>query len=273
MQLRYEDATMDGHMIPIAAPAALAPIWREVLRDHPGARNALQRGIMPILTRLTIHTSGLSIRVDHPVETHNGFLLAHDRLGDEVTRLFMNIWCSIDGIEGRIGPTLPGSERVPAATIFAEHTFTRPFAPPGQRRVLRLGVDGYPDIPELRYVQPAPSSAADAPRGATWVDETLPDTAEYVFTLDQTDGNQHVNSLVYIRLFGEAVNRRLASSGRALRARMHAVDIGFRKPCFAGDRVRAHVRLFQRGSELGAAGTIIGGDGKPRCYVRVALCA
>jgi hypothetical protein len=271
MYLRYEDVTMDGHLTPLAAPAALATIWREVLRDHPGARNAMMSGIVPILTRLTIHTGDRPIRVDHMVDVLNGFVLAHDRQGDEITRLFMNMWCEIDGVGGRLGPFPPSGERVRAATVFAEHTFTRPLAPPDQRRVTQLVVDGYPPVPELHYRQPAVSSAADAPDGATWLEELAPDPLDFAFTLDQTDSNQHVNSLVYIRVFAEAVNRRLAATKRPLRARTRAVDIGYRKPCFAGDSVRVHLRLFQLGTELGAAGKLVGADGKDRCYVRVVL--
>jgi hypothetical protein len=269
--LRYEDVTMDGRLIALGAPAGLAPLWRELLVDHPGARNAIQLGIIPILTRLTIHTGDTSFRVDRPVETRNGFALAHDLEGDAVSRLFMNVWCEIHGVAGRLGRTNTAAGPTFAGSVFAEHTFTKPLAPPDQRKVTRLAVDGYPEVPELRYVQPRATTAADAPEGANFLDELAADTTDYVFTLDQTDSNQHVNSLVYIRLFMEAVNRRLAQSGRALRLRTKAVDVGYRKPCFAGDRVRAHLRLFQHGDSLGAAGSVVGDDGKPRCYVRVAL--
>jgi len=91
----------------------------------------------------------------------------------------------------------------------------------------------------------------------------------YWFTLDQTDANQHVNSLVYIRSFLDAAQRRLAATGQPLKLRSRAVDIAYRKPCFAGDRVRAHLRLFDLAGAVGAAGSFVGDDGKPRCYVRV----
>jgi acyl-CoA thioesterase FadM len=271
--LRYEDVTMDGRLIPLGAPSGLAGLWREVLVAHPGAINALHLGIIPILTRLTIHTMDRSIRVDRPVETRNGFALAHDRDGGgEVSRLFMNVWCEIHGLAGRLGRTAPSGELALAGRVFAEHTFTRLLAAPDQRRVTKLGVDGYPDVPELHYAQPAPATAAEAPDGTKFVEELAPDSTDYAFTLDQTDSNQHVNSLVYVRLFLEAVNRRLAATGRSLKVRATAVDIAYRKPCFAGDRVRAQLRLFEGDSgALGAAGQVVGDDGKPRCYVRVAL--
>ncbi|HUJ56961.1 MAG TPA: hypothetical protein VLX92_00555, partial [Kofleriaceae bacterium] len=152
-----------------------------------------------------------------------------------------------------------------------EHTFTRLMAPPDQRRVTRLAAAGYPELPDTLYDVPAPATAQEAPPGARWIDELAPDPAEYVFTLDQTDSNQHVNSLVYIRLFLEAVNRRLAAAGRPLKLRSRAVDIAYRKPCFAGDRVRASLRLYEHDGGLGAAGLVAGGDDKPRCYARVEL--
>lgn len=271
--LRYEDVTQDGRLIPVASPSALAGLWREVLVDHPGARNAIQQGIIPILTRLTLNTVDTSIRVDRPVECRPGFALAHDRQGDDVSRLFMNVWCEIRGVAGRLGRNATAGELTLAGTVFAEHVFTRLLAPPDQRKVTRLGVDGYPDVPETRYAAPAPTTAGEAPDGALWLDDLALDPAEYVFTLDQTDSNQHVNSLVYIRLFHDAINRRLAATGRPLlRVRSRAVDIAYRKPCFAGDRVRAQLRLFQHDGGLGAAGFVQGADdGKPRCYVRVLL--
>jgi len=273
--LRYEDVTQDGHLIPIAAPSALALLWREVLVDHPGNRNAIKQGIIPILTRLTINSLEQRIRVDRPIESRTGFSLAHDvDASGEVARLFMNVWCEIRGVAGRLGRNATAGELAVAGHVFAEHTFTRPLAPPDQRKVVSLPVEGYPPVPEHRYAAPRPETAQEAPAGATWLDELAPDPAEYAFTLDQTDSNQHVNSLVYIRIFHDALNRRLAAAGRPMRLRSHAVDIAYRKPCFAGDKVRASLRLFEHADGIGAAGLIAGvADGKPRCYVRVLVRA
>ena len=113
--------------------------------------------------------------------------------------------------------------------------------------------------------------AQELPPGARWLDELAADPTDYAFTLDQTDSNQHVNSLVYVRLFLDAINRRLLATGRSMRLRSRAVDIAYRKPCFAGDKVRARVRLFEHEGNVGAAGLIEGSDGKPRCYVRIQL--
>jgi hypothetical protein len=265
---RYEDVTQDGRLMPIGIPHALGGLWREVLVHHPGARNALATGVIPILTRLTLTSHDTPIRVDRPYESRAGFQLAHDRdAAGEVSRLYMNVWAELRGAAGKLSRHVTPGELATAGQIFAEHTFTRLLAPPDQRKVTRLGVEGYPDVPETRYAAPAPTTAQEPPEGAAWISDLAPDTTDYVFTLDQTDSNQHVNSLVYIRLFLEAVNRRLAAEGKPLKVRSRQVDIAYRKPSFAGDRVRAHTRLF----DGGAAGHITGTDGKPRCYVRVEL--
>ncbi len=270
--LRYEDVTQQGHIIPLAIPPVLSGLWRATIVPHKGARNALAQGIIPILTRLTIVSLDQPIRPDADVESTAGFVVAHDRdASGEVSKLYMNVWANVRGVAGRIRPgATMGTELAPCGQLFAEHTFTRLLAPPDQRKVTRLAnVDGYPEIPEMHHPALAPTTAGEHPPGGRWLDELAPDSADYCFSLDQTDSNQHVNSLVYINLFMEAVNRRLAAAGAPLKVRTRAVDIAYRKPCFAGDRVRAHVRRFEHPDGSGAAGYIAGNDGKPRCYVRI----
>jgi len=259
---RYEDVTMDARLIPIAAPAGLAGIWRDLLVHDTSHRETIARGIIPILTRLTIHTTANQVRVDRPFECSNGYELAR---GSD--RVHMNVWCELRGVAGRLGKSTTG-EHITAGHVFAEHTYTRPLAPPDQRKVTDLG-EGI--IVPGHYQAPAAATAGEAPEGARYLEELSPDTADYVFTLDQSDSNQHINSLVYVRLFMEAVNRRLADRGRPLRTRSTAVDVAYRKPCFPGDRVRAELRLYENAGALGACGQVVGSDGKARCYVRIAL--
>jgi hypothetical protein len=265
--VRYEDVAQDGRIMPIALPPGMSGLWHGVLRNHPGQRSAVAKGVLPILTRMTLHSLDQPIRIDRPIESRAGFELTRDGDGDDA-RIFMNVWAEISGAGGRIGSREPGPLAV-AGRLFSEHTFTRPFAPPDQRRVTRLDVEGYPALPETLYRCPAAATASEPPDGSGWIDELADDPAEIALTLDQTDSNQHVNSLVYIRAFLDAAQRRLASGGHSLKVRSRAVDIAYRKPCFAGDRLRAQLRLFDGPDGLGAAGTLTGTDGKPRCHVRV----
>ncbi|HEY2736341.1 MAG TPA: hotdog domain-containing protein, partial [Polyangiales bacterium] len=74
------------------------------------------------------------------------------------------------------------------------------------------------------------------------------------FGLTHTDANQHVNSLVYARLFEEAALRRLHALGEGTALLGRRIELNYRKPCFAGDRMRFAVRSYRRQGELGATG-------------------
>ncbi|HET9627472.1 MAG TPA: hypothetical protein VFP84_39215 [Kofleriaceae bacterium] len=279
---RFEDCAQDGRLLAIAVPAATHALWENVLDDHPGTRNSLATGVLPLLTRWTVRSFDQPVRVDRPLTATMGFELAHERdAAGAVARLYLNVWAEARGLPGRINVGPPpalgaGGEPVAAGWVFAEHTFTRPFAPAGARRVTSLaGIEGYPALPEATYRSQAPASAAALPDGARWLDALAPDVIATRFTLDQTDGNQHVNSLVYVRLFLDAAQRRLAAGGHPALVRSTEYDIAFRKPSFAGDTVRAHLRMFAHGDQLGAAG-FLAADGeadKPRCFIRVAYGA
>lgn len=277
---RYEDCTQDGRLTTLAIPPSLATTWAARDARNHGARRARASGLVSLLTRLTVGSLDHPVRVNRPFEVTGGFQLAHDRdASGAVSKLFMNVWTSLRG-----RPHLPreawdahrassrSAELVPAGQAFAEHTYTRPFGPPDQRRVTSFaGAEGLPEVPEARYHQPAPASAGEAPDGATWIDQLAPDPVDTVFTLDQTDANQHVNSLVYVRVYLAAFERRLAAGGHPSRLRSKEFDIAYRKPCFVGDRVRAHIRMFAHGDQLGGAGFLAapGEDARPHCYVRV----
>jgi hypothetical protein len=78
------------------------------------------------------------------------------------------------------------------------------------------------------------------PLGEPWVDP-----AEVVFGLDHTDGNRHVNTLVFPRLAIDAGLRRLAQLRAEGPLRATAMEVGYRKPCFAGERMRITLHAFE----------------------------
>jgi hypothetical protein len=180
------------------------------------------------------------------------------------------------GRTGRLFPPEPAGALALAGQMFAEHTFTRPFAPAAQRKVTALPAP-FDALPPRLYPLRPTSTAGEAPEGARWLeDDVTPDPMEFAFALDQTDSNQHVNSLVYIRLFVEAAQRKLAARGMDFRVISRSVDIAYRKPCFAGDRVRAFTRVYEHADGVGVAGFMAApGDdaAKPRCHVRVLFAA
>jgi acyl-CoA thioesterase FadM len=85
-----------------------------------------------------------------------------------------------------------------------------------------------------------------------------------------------VNSLVYPRMFEEAAIRRFAALGVPCPVLARGMEIAYRKPCFAGDRVRIALQAFTLGERWGAVGVVIPeGDvaaqerARPHCYVRM----
>ena len=274
-QPRYEDIAQDGRLTVLALPPAIgASVWRPVLTGHRGMRAANQQGIVPILTRLAVATTGQILRVDRTMNARGRFALARSEKDGAVDRLYLNVWVDVDGTYGRIRPHVPAGEIVPAGSVFAEHVFTRPFAPREERKLVRLEVPGFPAVPELVHAARPATDTAELPAGATPLDDApVPDDALTVFGLDHTDANQHVNSLVYIRAVTDAALRRLAIHGRRGPLLVQAVELAYRKPCFAGDRVRVALRAFSMGDDaFGAAGTLTSpddADGRPRAYARL----
>jgi len=277
---RYEDVAQDGRLTVLALPPAIgAAVWRPLLTGTPAMRAANRQGIVPILTRLVVSATEATIRVDRSLQGQGRYAFARSEHDGEVERIYLNIWVDVGGTQGRLVPPLPAGAVVPAGAVFAEHVFTRPFAPKDQRRLTRLEVEGMPEVPELLYEPPAPTLASEPPPGAIWLDDAaVPDPGWTVFGLDHTDSNQHVNSLVYIRMVTEAALRRLDVHGRRGEVLVRAVELAYRKPCFAGDRVRVSLRAFRLGPDptdaVGAAGFVVAdGDpeGKPRAYARVLL--
>ncbi len=274
--LRYEDVAQDGRMMMTALPPAIGwTVWRQLLADHPSARSMQRQGLVAILSRLTVEGTDEPIRIDQKVEATGGYQLARHEVGGEVDKLFLNMWVEVSGPRGRMVPPEGPGPRVVAGRVFAEHTFTRLFAGASERRVKRLDLEGLPAVPEAVYAFQPPTTAMDLPADAVALeDEPVADEAVTVFGLDHTDSNQHVNSLVYPRLFAEAALRRLAARGRPRRALVRALDIAYRKPSFAGDRVRVHLRTFTLGDRAGAAGYLVDADdpaARPRCCARILL--
>ncbi len=265
---RYEDVAQDGRVTLTALPHALGEVvWRQRLASHPGNRALLKAGIIPILSRMVIEASEEPIPVTRPMDATGSYDLACsvDGAGD-VERIFLDMIVEVRGKRGRTHQPSGDGADVPVGRVFAEHIFTRPWGPPEARKVRSLEeAEGYPRVPPRRRDFRELAAASALPAGATLLDaEPLLDPVPILFGLMHTDSNQHVNSLVYLRLFEEALIRRHGAPDKLARW----IEIGYRKPCFAGDRVRIALQAFTRGDEVGAFGAFVPeGSGKPYAYV------
>lgn len=274
MSLRYEDICQDGRLVVEAMPAAVGTVfWKQAMQPS-GLGQALHGdGVIPILTRLvTVAGEGpLSVSQRLQGTARYGLATLRDADGD-VSRLVLDVWIEIAGKISRTYGPPPEAEgdRVVAGRVFAEHTFTRIFAPPGERKVKRLPRP-LPELPPHERPWKRPGALLSLPQGAEPLDEAFVlDDCPIVFGHDHTDSNQHVNSLVYPRFFREAALRRLAAHGQDPARLTVSQETSFRKPCFAGTAMRVAVRAFRLQNRVGACCCLLaegeGVDHAPRAH-------
>jgi len=234
--------------------------WRALMKE-PFAKKLMGSGIVPILTRIIVEGGGGPFSVNGAMKLSGTYGFSHV-LDDHgaVERIHLGMWLEASlpiGVTYGAPPDNAGEIAV-AGRVYAEHTVTRPFGAKEERRVRRLDVEGFDPVPGPAVTGVHVACNARAPEGATMLDtELVFDACPIVFGLGHTDSNQHVNSLVYLRLFEEAALRRLAEHGRRSALLLRGVQIGYRKPCFAGEAVRMVLQAFEHQGRLGALGAVV----------------
>jgi acyl-CoA thioesterase FadM len=260
--VRYEDIAQDGRLLLEATTTALgAGVWNPLIARHALTPYMRAEGIVPILTRIVIEGTAGPFAVQGRLTAHGAFELAHARgANGDVERIFLNMWADVTAPIGRTHGPPPerAGEMVTAGRIFAEHVFTRLFAPPGERKVTRFDAAGVEALPPKAQATRALPAILELPPGAVPLGDAIRvDTTPVVFGITHTDSNQHVNSLVYPRLFEDAALRRFASLGKSSAVLARSIEIGFRKPCFAGETMRIALRAYALGDKLGAYGVFV----------------
>ena len=282
--IRFEDITQDGRLaLEGLAPAIGEVVWRKMLNGSPLLKAMHEHQALPILTRVVIEGGDGPFSTIHPLEATGTYEVAHAaNEAGEVERILLDMWIDATLPIGRnYGPPPErAGERIRAGRFFGEHVFTRLFAPPDQRKVTRLEVDGALAHGRRRPWVP-PESVAMLPEGAVPLDDALRvDPTPIAFGLAHTDSNQHVNSLVYPRLFEDAALRRFAALGKLKPAVLaRHVEAAFRKPCFAGETYAVALRAFTLEGQLGAVGAFVSAEdarspetlarAKGHCFVRM----
>lgn len=266
-QIRYDDLTQHGHIKQVTLPMVLAKVCMEKLwANHPLVVTRKQ-GIVPILSRLVIESEPIAVSFGAPLEGRGRIEIAKEQAQDgSVSALFMNSHAEVWAIPSRRNPGVdPKSrEHVRIGRAFGEHVLTRPFGPPDQRKVLRFDVPGQPALPDATHARVRVEQNVELPEGATPLDATfLPDDAAWSFGLIHTDLNQHVNSLVYARMFEEAAVRRAARHGHNKALFAQKLSLCYRKPCFAGESIQCWLQAYELNGAFGVVG-YLAPEGTPK---------
>jgi hypothetical protein len=271
VSLRFEDVTQDGRLVLEALPTVLGPtMWRGLLDASPEFRACYANGVVPIMSRLVIEGAGGPFSANRRVEAEGSYRIA--RVPDG--RFMLEVWADLHALIGHTHlPADPQAKRVPAGRVLAEHVFTRPFAPEGERRLTALDFPGAPTVTETRSSPPPFESVASLPAGAIALDPApRVDGVPIVFGIVHTDSNMHVNSLAYLRVIEEAALRRFVELGRGSLVLGRSIDIAYRKPCFAGQTMRVVMQAFEAEEKLGISASLVDAstlvDAAPPPYAR-----
>lgn len=276
--MRFEDVAQDGRLFATSLFPGLGPTAWQSLINQPQTPLLFKQGILPILTRVVLDCteSDGPFGVDKRMHAKGAFSFFHVPAADaqpaaaqaSAERIYLSMWLDAEIPLGRanLPPPEDAGRVVRAGRMFAEHTLTRPFAAPEQRRVTRLEVDGLEAVPGAATPATRPADCALAPLSAAGGPARFDgpfelDPLTVLFGLCHTDSNQHVNSIAYIRAFEETALRQLARHGRDTRGLLlRRATVGYRKPCFAGDQVRIALRTFELDGEVGAVGAFLPKD-------------
>ncbi len=255
--MRYEDVTQDGALKIGGMPHAvglvcLGKLW---FRNSMSLQTR-PHGVVPILGRIAMETLGGPMSPRYPVEVEGAFQLAHTRdAARAVNRIMLTAFAELFApLAGSYDTQTAGTDApVLVGRAYAEHVFTRPSAPPGERKVLVLPLADGPLVPGPELTFREPLSTLRLPAHATWIDSDLTLVPwPITFGLAHTDANHHVNTLVYPQLFEDAGLNRLMDLGKDTRTLLvDHIDIAFRKPCFAGQRMYLWLRAFSLRDKAG----------------------
>ena len=239
---RYEDVAQDGRVRMEGIWPAIGPIlWGGGMPIARPFGRLGARGIRAVLTRAVLWGGPDPISVHNRTEHELRYELA--RAGE---RLLFDTWLETHA------PHRDGGREVLVARAYGQHVFTKPAAPPGEHRVTELDDPELPRVPRREHVFLEALDLLALPDGAEPLEaELTPDAAVVAFGLAHTDGNQHVNFLAYPRLVEDAALRRMACLGFGSRMLARFAEVGYKKPCFAGDSMQVLMRAFRHPEGFG----------------------
>lgn len=237
---RYQDVTAEGRLALVSMTTALGElVWPDALQD-PEMVALAREGVVPILHRLVLQVGEGPISAVRPLSARGAWHRAVELdASGAAARLVLLMEVALSARRGlTLAPLDPDAPVLHAGSVFAEHVFTRLFAPAGARRVLDLrGRTPTATWQGRRFDAVAPEPPPGAPR------HRVP----LRFGVMHTDPNNHVNSLVYPRVFEEAALTLRGAPDAAC-----AMEAVWRKPVFVGEAITLDQWITPEGEVHGA---------------------
>lgn len=255
--LRYDDIIQDGRL---RLESAWRPTGKLLWRDPDAARvfGSMTHGITNVLSRVILQANEAALEPRAKLRTKVSYRFEHTASeSGAVERILFSTWVEIHG-RARDG------EFVTAARAYGQRVFTRLDAPPGQHLVKHMPVFGEHGHPPARVEWEPATVLLGVPAGAALIDRAPRlDPVPVIFGLTHTDLNQHVNFLMYHRAIEQAALGRSVELGQGSRLASREVSLGYRKPSFAGEKVRVAVQAFRLSGVFGVLAAVVDDDGGP----------
>jgi hypothetical protein len=271
--VRYEDVSQDGRLRVegIWWPTGRL-LWNQGALGARLFRLGRAHGIRSVLTRVVLEATEHHLAPRVPVEhsLRYRFEAAEGVRGGD-RRIFFNTWLTTTAPQADsaggfgVGAGTPGI----IARAYGQRVFARLERPPGERGVTELPGPDFDPVPSHQGEWVEAETLLAIPDGAEPL-EPAPrlDPARVVFGLSHTDSNQHVNFLSYPRFFEQAALGRLVDLGLGAMVMARRVELGYRRPCFAGDTHRVVLQAFREGDAIGVAVAMVdptdGAEVRPR---------
>jgi hypothetical protein len=248
--LRYDDVTQDGRM---RLEASWRPMGRQLwTRPEPSrVLGKLGEGVSTVLARVVMESTEVRVVPRAPMRTRVRFRFEHTANSEGApNRILFNTWTESvvtgdDDTERLVGRS------------YGQRVFTRLNPATGDRAITRL--DGFGSgFPPHRADWDPVLSILEAPAGAELLDPTPRlDSGRVVFGLSHTDGNQHVNFLAYPKFVEQAALGRFVDLGIGSALMARRVELGYRRPAFAGDVLRIAVQAFRLEDSFGVTAALV----------------
>jgi hypothetical protein len=261
----------------------MPPVFKDLER-HFDLEAMRRRGIIPIMFHLTFESSDIPLvflsvaRMTHQVRLCRS--VTEPPGAAPIERLLLDMRIQIHAPRGsgdpkKLGASEAALPEVRVGAMRALQVLTRPVAPPGERQVVQVpdelsGLNVHP----LDEPFPVPEHLAGQPAGFAPAPEGPFPSFDTVWSLPNTDVNQHVNVQEYVMGMENHFARRLHGAGLPVaRHRIARAQLVFRKPFFPGETVRVQGPLLVKGAQT----LLIGGyhrlqpDGSPEGRPSVAV--